>query len=383
MALRAVQLLERVPISVQATIARALFGLPKPVRRLLIGAPVRLDGQELASDAQLLLWLDKLTDASMVQSRDHVIARTALDAKSEIVRKRDVEPVDVRTVEVAGAEGPLQARLYTPAKAPDDGPLLVFYHGGGWVIGSLGTHDNLCRFIAANGELRVLSVDYRLAPEAPFPAAADDALAAFRWAVKHAADLGANPDAIAVGGDSAGGNLAAVTSYLASKRRGAQPAFQLLFYPGVDASVRRPSRELFAEGFFLTSREMDWFLGHYAPDEASRTDPKLSPLLASNLAGLPPAYITTAGFDPLRDEGEAYARKLGEAGVPVVLRRHADLIHGFANFIGLGTRFTEAVSEAIGALRTGLAMGSMGSPGSSATTKPAQPRKRSTPAKKQ
>ena len=380
MAFTAAHLLERVPISVQATIARTLFGLPEPIRRLLIGAPVRLDGQELASDAQLLLWLDKLTDASMVQSKDHLVARAALDKKAELVRKRDIGPVDVREVEVAGAEGPLKARLYTPAGAPDAGPLLVFYHGGGWVIGSLDTHDNLCRFIAANGQLRVLSVDYRLAPEAPFPAAVDDALAGFRWAVKHAADLGANPDAIAVGGDSAGGNLAAVTSYLASKRRGAQPVFQLLFYPGTDASVRRPSRELFAEGFFLTSEEMDWFMGHYAPDDASRTDPKLSPLLASNLSGLPPAYIATAGFDPLRDEGEEYARKLSAAGVPVVLRRHPDLIHGFANFIGLGTRFTEAVSEAIGALRTGLAIGSAGS---AVTAKPAQPRKRVAPAKKQ
>jgi acetyl esterase/lipase len=368
------QLLARVPVSVQATIARLAFGLPKPVRRLLIGAPVRIDGQELASDAQLLLWLDRVTGSSLSQDGTVSSARAHIQDSRELVVKRDISPVAVREVEVAGAEGPLTARLYTPDGAPDVTPLLVFFHGGGWVIGTLDTHDNLCHYLAVNAGVRVLSVDYRLAPEAPFPAAADDALAAFRWAAKHAADLGADPDAIAVGGDSAGGNLAAVVSYLATKRRGVAPVFQLLIYPATDASVRRRSRDLFAEGFFLTSEEMDWFLGHYAPDEASWTDPKLSPLLASNLAGLPPAYITTAGFDPLRDEGEEYARKLAAAGVPVVLRRHPDLIHGFATFIGLGTRFTEAVSEAVGALRTGLALGA---------TKSAQPRKRTTPVKKQ
>lgn len=367
------QLFARVPIPVQATIARFMFGLPKPARRLLIGEPVRIDGQELASDAQLLLWLDRVTGSSPAHGDSVAGARDHVEQARQIVIKRDIGPVAVRQVEVSGADGPLDARLYTPAGAPEGTPLLVFFHGGGWVIGSLDTHDNLCHYLAANSGVRVLSVDYRLAPESPFPAAADDALAAFRWAVKHATDLGADPDAVAVGGDSAGGNLAAVVSYLSSRRRGAKPVFQLLIYPATDASTRRPSRELFADGFYLTSEEIDWFLGHYAPDERSWTDPKLSPLLAGNLSGLPPAYIATAGFDPLRDEGEEYARKLADAGVPVVLRRHPDLIHGFVNFIGLGTRFTEAVSEAVGALRTGLAMGA---------SKPTMaPRKRVTPKK--
>jgi acetyl esterase len=230
----------------------------------------------------------------------------------------------------------------------------VFFHGGGWVIGTRASHDNAVRFLAKHAGVRVLSIEYRLAPEFPFPAAAEDALAAFEYAVAKAGDLGADPARIAVGGDSAGGNLAAVTAQQAVRRGGPVPAFQLLIYPATDFARRYRSQDLFAEDLFLTDVHMKWFEGHYVPEGTDLTDPRLSPLRADDLRGLPPALVVTAGFDPLRDEGEAYAEKLREAGVDVALRRHDDLIHGFINFTGVGTRFREALAEMAGALRQGL-----------------------------
>jgi acetyl esterase len=163
-----------------------------------------------------------------------------------------------------------------------------------------------------------------------------------------------DPARIAVGGDSAGGNLAAVTSQVTTRRGGPAPKFQLLFYPATDFSTRRRSRDLFGVGLFLTDADMDWFEGHYVPAGTDLTDPRLSPLLAEDLSGLPPAYIATAGFDPLRDEGEAYAKRLQEAGVPTALSRQPDLMHGYVSFLGVGRRFREATMEAAGALRLGL-----------------------------
>jgi acetyl esterase len=231
----------------------------------------------------------------------------------------------------------------------------VYFHGGGWVVCDLDTHDNGCRFLARESGAAVLSVDYRLAPEHPFPAAVEDAFAAFRWAVENAADFGVDPAVIAVGGDSAGGNLAAVVSQLARDDEGPAPAFQLLIYPVTDLSTKRLSYELFREGFFLTEPHMDWYRDHYLPDLESARDPRASPLLADDLSNLAPAYIATAGFDVLRDEGEEYARRLREAGVPVALRRHRNLIHGMATRVGMGGVGQTMMLEAAAALRMGLA----------------------------
>ncbi|TLW93036.1 alpha/beta hydrolase [Saccharomonospora piscinae] len=340
-------------IRVQSAGAQLLYALPRPLRRLVAGTPIRLDGQELALDAQLLLRLQQLSGASLA---DGSVARSraALDASRHLVSGRPVEPVLTREVPVPAPHGTLPATLYTPEKLPTGSGMLVFYHGGGWVVGTRASHDNTARFLAKYAGVRVLSVEYRLAPENPFPAAQEDALTAFDFAVDKAGDFGADPRRVAVGGDSAGGNLAAVTALATTRRGGPAPAFQLLLYPAVDATVRRRSRELFADGFFLTDEEMTWFIDHYAPGGVDRSDPLLSPLLADDLSGLPPAYLATAGFDPLRDEGEAYAAKLADAGVPVALSRQADLIHGYANFLGLGRRFREALAEAAGALRMGL-----------------------------
>ncbi|MGW5050652.1 alpha/beta hydrolase [Actinokineospora sp. NPDC004072] len=343
------KLMSRVPIGVQAGFARAAFALPERVRRAIAGPPVRIDGQELALDAQLLLVLDRLGDHEFVRGTPEQ-ARANLARSVPLVSGPRIEPVAVRELSLGG----VPARLYTPAVDTD--ALLVFYHGGGWVLGTLDSHDNTCRYFAREAGVKVLSVDYRLAPEHPFPAAVDDAVTAFRHAHAKAADFGVDAGRIAVGGDSAGGNLAAVTSLLTTRDGGPAPAFQLLLYPGADSSVRRPSRDLFAEGFFLTSANIDWFCDHYCPDVDQRLDPRFSVLLAADLSGLPPAYLATAGFDPLRDEGEAFGAKLAEAGVPVTVQRQRDLIHGYASFLGLGTRFREATAQAAGALRTGLAL---------------------------
>jgi acetyl esterase len=247
----------------------------------------------------------------------------------------------------------MPARFYVPHDATPSG-LVVYYHGGGWTVGSLDSHDAACRFLAHTGRLRVLSVDYRLAPEHPFPAAVEDALAAFRWAVGAAAGLGVASDRIAVAGDSAGGNLAAVVALLARTDR-TRPAAQLLVYPVTDMSTKRRSYRLFGEGYFLTQAEMDWYGRHYLPDRAAARDPRVSPLLAPDLSRLPPAMILTAGFDILRDEGEAYARRLEEAGVPVALRRHTGLVHGFGNATAVNRAACAAMTEAAGWLRARVA----------------------------
>jgi acetyl esterase len=255
----------------------------------------------------------------------------------------------VRDVPVGERPG----RLYVPTAATTPGPLLVFFHGGGWVYGDLDSHDPLCRFLAERSGVRVLSVDYRLAPEHPFPAAYDDAVAAYRWAVENAASLGADVTRLAVGGDSAGGNLAAVTAIEAA-RAGLPLAFQLLVYPGTDVTRHTESRRLFGRDLYLTGEFMDRALAYYVPDPDDRPDPRVSPLLAVLPAGLAPAYVATAGFDPTRDDGEAYARALSDAGVEVELRRFPDQIHGFLNVVGVGRSARAASAEVAARLAVGL-----------------------------
>ncbi|GAB3460024.1 alpha/beta hydrolase [Actinophytocola sediminis] len=347
--------MSRVPLTVQGAALHAVFALPRPLRRVLAGPPIQRDGLELALDAQLLLRMAALTDTRLT-ARTVEAARTSMEGGRTLLGGPIVSGVETRNLNLPVTDGTIPARLYEPADLPAGSPLLVYFHGGGWVVGSVDTHDGTCRYLAKQANVRVLSVGYRLAPEYPFPAAADDAYTAFRYAAKNADSLGADASAIAVGGDSAGGNLAAVVCLDALRRGGPRPVFQLLFYPATDTSKRWPSRDLFADGFFLTDEDMTWFVDHYSPDPATRTDQRLAVLLADDLRGLPPAYIATAGFDPLRDEGNAYADRLRDAGVPVVKRQHDDLIHGFVSFISLGTRFREAVAEAAGALRTGLVL---------------------------
>jgi acetyl esterase len=317
---------------------------------VLAGPPVHRDGQRLDVDMQVFLRLQRLTGRGLVDTTpEH--ARREVEEGDVILRGPLVQPVETRDLTIQDG---LAARLYTPPDpAPGDG-LLVYYHGGGWVVGSLDSHDNVCRFLARHAAVRVLSVAYRLAPEHPFPVAVEDAYTGFRYARRHAAELGANPDLIAVGGDSAGGNLAIAAGLQAARDGAPGPAYQLLIYPATDHTTRRRSRELYGQGFFLTDASMTWYGDHYA-GSADRADPLLSPLLARNLGELAPAYVAVAGFDPLCDEGEAFADKLAAAGVPVTPRRFDDLIHGYANFIGFSARAREAMLDAATALGQALA----------------------------
>jgi acetyl esterase len=258
----------------------------------------------------------------------------------------------VNEVAIPGPAGTIPARFYEPpGTGIEQRPLLVYFHGGYWVLGGLDTHDGVCRFLAASASVAVLSVDYRLAPEHPFPAAVEDALAAYRWAGENHARLGADPARIGVAGDSAGGNLAAAVSRLARDEGGAIPAMQMLLYPVVDAASQQPSRDLFGEGFLLTKADIEWLERQYLAADGDREDPRVALLNASDLAGLPPAHIATAGFDPLRDEGEAYAAALREAGVAVSLRRHPGLLHGFANMTAVSRTARAAMLELCAAIR--------------------------------
>jgi acetyl esterase len=339
-------------------LARTLLALPGAVQTLLAGGRrVHVDGQALAPELQLALRLMSLAGRPSFETLPVPAAR-AEAARAAAVFAGPPLPMDrVEDFVVTGPAGDLPVRYYVPPGSEAGGPLLVYFHGGGWVLCGLDTHDEPCRFLAREARTRVLSVDYRLAPEHRFPAAADDALAAFRWAAAHAADLDVAAARIAVAGDSAGGNLAIVTCLLAARDGGPRPAFQMPIYPVTDLSTKHPSYRLFADGFFLTEAQMDWYRGHYLGDAAA-SDPRASPLLAELLAedrsGLPPAYVVTAGFDPLRDEGEAYARTLRDAGVPVTLRRHEGLVHGFVNMLSLAPVARAAMHETATALRLGL-----------------------------
>ncbi len=327
---------------------RTALALPEPVQRALAGRRITIDGQTLATDTQLMLRLEKLAREPAVESLPVPAGRRALVRQATIAG--GAQPIGaVRDLPVGERPG----RLFVPTDAPPTGPLLVFFHGGGWVYGDLDSHDALCRFLAERSGVRVLSVDYRLAPEHPFPAAYDDAVAAYRWITAHPDAFGADPTRLAVGGDSAGGTLAATTA-VAAAREGLPLAFQLLIYPGTDMTRVTTSRQLFERGFYLTGDFMDLVKERYVPDRARWSHPDVSPLLGEVPAGLAPAYVATAGFDPLRDEGEAYARKLADAGVPVQLRRFPDQIHGFANVVGAGRTARAATAEVAARLRAGL-----------------------------
>jgi acetyl esterase len=349
--------LPRLSAQTEHRILRLACALPPGVQRLLAGRPPEIDGQRLASDIHVLLRLAALGgETSVTGGRDPEEARAENRQGTAIAAGPPIPLAAVRDVHILGPAGALPARLYTPrgiesGQAP---PLLVYYHGGGWVIGDLDTHDSACRFLASRSGALVLSVAYRLAPEHPFPAAIDDAHAALRWASEHADSLGADPTRIAVGGDSAGGNLAAVVCHIARDEGEPAPALQLLIYPVTDGVGDLPSRKLFEDGFLLTKADMEWFEERYLAEPGLTMHPRVSVLHADDLSGLPPAYVTTAGFDPLRDEGEAYAERMRAAGVKVALRRHPGLVHGFAHLTAVSRSSRAAMLEVAGALRMGL-----------------------------
>ena len=281
---------------------------------------------------------------------------TGADARRQVRAFQESWPVDLEPVDrvedrrIPGPAGDVPVRIYWP-DSPGPLPALVYVHGGGWVICDLDTYEAMCRITANRVGCVIVSVDYRLAPEHPFPAAAEDAYAAARWVAEHATELGADPRRVAIAGDSAGGNLAAVCALMARDRGGPDLVFQLLIYPVTDCSFDTASYRDNAEGYYLEAVTMRWYWRQYLGDGGDGSNPYASPLQAPDLSHLPPALIITAGYDPLRDEGEAYGRRLQEAGVDATVSRYETLFHGFFGFGRLLDAAVPANEEAFAALR--------------------------------
>ena len=305
--------------------------------------------------AQVVLDMLKAMNAPDVSTQTVADARAGMEASRQLYSSAPEPVFKIENRKIPGPASEIPVRIYTPE---GDGPfpVLVYFHGGGWVIGSLDTHDGVCRSLTNQAQCIVVSVDYRLAPEHKFPAAADDCYAATTWVVENAASINGKRDRVAVGGDSAGGNLAAVVSLMAKERGGPHIVFQLLVYPATDyyipgtTSIRENG-----EGYYLTLNAMIWFWNHYANSEEDANNPHMAPLRAKDLHSLPPALVITAEYDPLRDEGEMYATRLQEAGVSVTATRYNGMIHGFFSLSTMLDQAKVAVAEAAAALKVAFA----------------------------
>ncbi|MGH3384627.1 MAG: alpha/beta hydrolase [Nocardioidaceae bacterium] len=326
---------------------RATLALPDRALTAVTGRRVVSQGQTLDPEMRATLQLERLAREPKIEDLPLPAGRAAV-VRQAITAGGRHKIGEVRDVVVAEGQ---DARLYVPRDAAPTTALLMFVHGGGFAYGSLDSHDAPCRYLAERAGVRVLSVEYRLAPEHPYPAGLDDVVRAYQYLLEHTAELGADPERIAVGGDSAGGNLSAALCLRAREEGLPQPRLQVLAYPGTDFSQELPSRLEYAEGFYMTKAMIDRCRAAYLPDGADLTDPFLSPLQAKDLSGLAPAYVATAGFDPLRDEGEAYARRLSDDGVQVEMTRHPGLIHGFVNMVGVSSAARSAVDGIVAQLR--------------------------------
>ena len=302
-----------------------------------LGRRTQLDGNTLDAKVQLICSIVERVRTVPVEELTPEMSRQQLAMFSKLLGGGPTVVGEERDMVVPGPDGDLPARLYRPANASEGPlPILVFYHGGGWIQGDIETHDEPCRRIAnASGGL-VLSIDYRLAPEHKFPAGVDDCIAAFRWVRDHGAEIGADTSRIAVGGDSAGGNLSVVVCQEMARLGETGPGFQLLIYPATDSRLSSKSFKLFEDGFFLTRERIDWYLELYLDDfDKQKTDTRFSPFFTEDLSGQPPALIMTAGFDPLRDEGKAYHEALQAAGVASEYVQYDGMIHAFINMAGV------------------------------------------------
>lgn len=316
----------------KSRVARLLDRSPAALRIWLSRQPrITLDGQELDPTLQLTMRVRPAQGRVALTREDPPAARARLRRETAAARGRRTPVAEAQTLTVQGADGSIRGRLYRPIGVGRP-PLVVYYHGGGFTQGDLETHDESCRLLAASSGHAVVSVAYRRAPEHPFPAPVEDALAAFRWAQDHAASMGTDARRVCVAGDSAGGNLATVVAQLTKDER--PPLAQLLVYPSTDPHTPRPSRDLF-DGFFLAADERAAFYDLYtAGTGVDPHDPRQAPFYG-RLDGLAPALVVTAGFDILRDEGEAYAAKMDAAGTPVTAYREPELVHGFLNLTGI------------------------------------------------
>ena len=325
------------------TALRVLLALPRPVQRLLGGAPIVVDDQQLDPSWQFLRWVVKRSTTRRPMPVDADSVRFSQQVMDVAGQGRPIEGARYRPVDIPRPDGSsIAGRLYTLAGNRPAPPLLLFFHGGGFVSGDLDSHDRLCAQIAAKAQLNVLAVDYRLAPEHPFPEGLDDCGIAYRFALEHTDEL-ESAGRVAVGGDSAGANLAITVAF--EHRHDRPPIGLLAFYPPVDPAADTRSRRLFGSEFFLTNEAIATLSALYLGAATPADDPRAE-TPTTDLHLMPPTYLVTAGFDPLRDEGEDFGARLRAAGVPIVTRREPDLTHGFASSLGVGPRPREAVSEA-------------------------------------
>jgi len=293
-----------------------------------------------------------LLDAARASGAPEMWELTPDQARAEYLRRTervraDVDIYRVEDRQIPGPVQPIKVRIYTPQVSQEQAslPVLVWYHGGGFVIGDLDSHDSACRALANQTECLVVAVDYRLAPEHKFPGAVEDCEAALHWVAAHASELGGDPGRIAVGGDSAGGNLAAVVALLSREKGGPKLCFQLLIYPCVAPEPETPSHHQFAEGYLLTRKTITWFFKQYLRSSKDTLDPRYAPLEEKDLSSLPPSLVIVAGFDPLRDEGVDYAKALIDAGNKVTLSNYEGMIHGFYLMGGMIDKANQAIEE--------------------------------------
>ena len=304
-----------------------------------------------------------LLDAAKASGAPEMWELTPDQARAEYLRRTervraDVDIYRVEDRQIPGPVQPIKVRIYTPQASQEHAslPVLVWYHGGGFVIGDLDSHDSACRALANKTECLVVAVDYRLAPEHKFPGAVEDCEAALHWVAAHATELGGDPGRIAVGGDSAGGNLAAVVALLAREKGGPKLCFQLLIYPCVAPEPETPSHNQFAEGYLLTRKTITWFFKQYLRSSKDTLDPRYAPLEEKDLSSLPPSLVIVAGFDPLRDEGVDYAKALIEAGNKVTLANYEGMIHGFYLMGGMVDKANQAIEESARHLKEAFAV---------------------------
>lgn len=306
-------------------------------------------------DPQVQVYLDQMASLNMPQLSSMTPEVIRQQIAQELAMFGEGEPVaHVENRTIPGPAGEIPVRIYTP-EGSGPFPVLVFFHGGGWVICTLDTHDGQCRSLTNGAGCVVVSVDYRLAPEHKFPAAPEDCYAATKWVAEHAAEINGDASRLAIGGDSAGGNLTAVVAQMARDRGGPRLVFQLMIYPATDFTAQTASMRENSKGYELSEDDMNWFSGHYLNSKEDKFNPLASPARAKDLSNLPPALIITAEYDPLRDEGEEYGRLLQAAGVPTKISRYDGMIHGFFGMSAMFDKARVAVDEASQALRAAFA----------------------------
>lgn len=330
-------------MSFQALTARMILSLPDPVLTAMAGGPMRRDGMTL--DPRIALMRKQASLRPPVSAFPPAIARQGMRSAFALIDAPRRPRVRVRDLSVPGPCGSVEARLYTPPGATGREPMIVYFHQGGCVLGGVWTCDTWCSMLSEDAGVAVLNVDYRHAPEHRFPAAVDDAVAAYGWAVDNAASLGADAAKVGVGGDSAGGYLSAVVCQARKRAGESQPALQLLIYPCTDWTTRDGTMQTMADAYPLNADMMQWFVGHYLAAEDDPADWRISPALAPDKSGLAPALVYTAGFDPLTSQAKAYGDMLRQAGVDVTYRTYPTLAHSFTAMSGVVPAARRALGE--------------------------------------